>query len=239
MSIIANTKHIIILSLFLSAVSVEAQTFGFYRTSDPVIYTNDTFGVISHAKINNYLGSANELRLIKRVMNVPFGWEACICDIVQCHPPGIDSAIADYPSGLSNIDIMIYSHSIPGTGYITIRAEKVSNPNEHYDVVFGGAFNPIGIQQISTVADEFNLGQNYPNPFNPSTKINFSIAKSSFVMLKVYSILGSEVSTLVIQNLNSGKYELDFDASWLSSGMYYYVLRAGDYVSIKKMVLVR
>ncbi|MCK5088276.1 MAG: T9SS type A sorting domain-containing protein, partial [Melioribacteraceae bacterium] len=89
------------------------------------------------------------------------------------------------------------------------------------------------------IPDEFAISQNYPNPFNPSTTINFSIPKQSNVVLKVYDILGSEVATLFEGAKNAGNYEVDFNASNLASGMYIYTLRAGDFTTSKKMMLLK
>jgi hypothetical protein len=72
--------------------------------------------------------------------------------------------------------------------------------------------NPIGIKQISSVVNSFKLNQNYPNPFNPATKIGFAIPKSDYVDLRVYDILGREVSVLLSQQLNTGEYEIEFEA---------------------------
>ncbi len=100
-----------------------------------------------------------------------------------------------------------------------------------------------GISELTSVADVFSLAQNYPNPFNPSTKINFSIPKSGYVSLKVYDILGNEVSDLVNQNLTTGTYTVDFNAvsngNALSSGVYFYRLRTSDFSEVKKMYLVK
>ncbi len=86
---------------------------------------------------------------------------------------------------------------------------------------------------------KFELYQNYPNPFNPTTTIQFDIPKASFVTLKVYNILGREVATLVNEKREAGRYEAKFKASTLSSGVYFYRLQAGDYVSTKKFVLIK
>jgi len=100
-----------------------------------------------------------------------------------------------------------------------------------------------GVNEITSIADVFSLAQNYPNPFNPSTKINFSIPKSGFVSLKVYDIIGNEVSDLVSQDLTTGSYSVDFNASangnTLSSGVYFYRLRTSDFSEVKKMYLVK
>jgi hypothetical protein len=86
---------------------------------------------------------------------------------------------------------------------------------------------------------EFNLSQNYPNPFNPSTNIEFSLPKSEYVELKVFNLLGQEVSTLVSRKLNQGNHTYTFDGKNLASGIYYYQLVAGDYRQVKKMVLIK
>src|SRR5258706_10493658 len=121
------------LVLLIGCLNLHSQTFNFHRTSEAIVYGNDSSGLICHASVNNLTGSNNQLRLIKTTMNIPQGWEFCICDIVQCHPVGVDTAIADYPPGESMVDIIMYTHSVYGTGYLTVRAEKVSNVNEHYD----------------------------------------------------------------------------------------------------------
>jgi hypothetical protein len=100
--------------------------------------------------------------------------------------------------------------------------------------------NPIGIQPIgSNVPAVFALRQNYPNPFNPSTHIEFDLPKAEFVNLVIYNTLGQEVKTLLNENKNAGSYRIDFDASSLPSGTYFYRITAGDFVQTNKMVLVK
>jgi len=86
---------------------------------------------------------------------------------------------------------------------------------------------------------DFTLEQNYPNPFNPSTKIKYQIQVGGFVSLKVYDVLGKEVATLVNGEKSAGSYEIEFDASKLSSGVYFYNLRSGDFTQTNKMVLMK
>jgi len=94
---------------------------------------------------------------------------------------------------------------------------------------------------------EFILSQNYPNPFNPVTKIKYSIPSATLrqaqsdikITLKVYDVLGKEIATLVNEAKPAGTYEVEFDASDLTSGIYFYQLKAGDFVETKKMVLLR
>lgn len=93
--------------------------------------------------------------------------------------------------------------------------------------------------KTNEVPKDYNLLQNYPNPFNPKTSIKFAIPKSGLVMLKVYDVLGREVSELVNGFKTEGTYIVDFDASTLTSGMYFYKLEVNDFVAVKKMVLVK
>jgi endonuclease/exonuclease/phosphatase family metal-dependent hydrolase len=86
---------------------------------------------------------------------------------------------------------------------------------------------------------DFNLEQNYPNPFNPNTKIKYSVSEQSFVTMNVYDVLGNEVATLVNEYRPTGIYEVEFEATSLSSGVYFYKLQAGEYVVTKKMILMR
>jgi len=86
---------------------------------------------------------------------------------------------------------------------------------------------------------KFELVQNYPNPFNPSTTIKYQIANNSYVSMKVYDILGKEVATLVNATLKAGQYELQFNASSLTSGVYFYKIIAGNFTDTKKMLIIK
>jgi Secretion system C-terminal sorting domain len=95
------------------------------------------------------------------------------------------------------------------------------------------------VESSENIPITFNLFQNYPNPFNPSTTINFVIPQSSFVNLKVYDVLGKEVATLIDEYKQAGKYETEFNAANLPSGVYFYKLQAGSFISTKKMILLK
>jgi len=98
-----------------------------------------------------------------------------------------------------------------------------------------------GINQISELVPyEYRLSQNYPNPFNPVTNLEFGISKLGFVSLKIYDMLGKEVATLVNTNLNPGTYKYNYDASGLSSGIYFYKLTVdGNIIDTKRMMLLK
>ncbi len=86
---------------------------------------------------------------------------------------------------------------------------------------------------------EFSLRQNYPNPFNPSTNIEFALPEQAVVSLKVYNLLGREISTLVSGKLNAGIHKIEFNASGLSTGLYFYRIQAGSFMQTKKMMLIK
>ncbi len=111
----------------------------------------------------------------------------------------------------------------------TIKTDQETNPY----------ISLTGVKKISQNPVSYSLSQNYPNPFNPSTKINFSVQTTGLVTLKIYNILGQEVKTLVNYELKPGSYSAVFDASRLSSGVYFYTIHAGDFVQSKKMMLLK
>ena len=104
---------------------------------------------------------------------------------------------------------------------------------------FNGVFSYSDIVEVEFVPENYSLSQNYPNPFNPSTSISFTLIKSTFVTLKIYNILGNEMTTLVNQAMPGGKHKIKFDAKNLPSGVYLYTLTAGDFVDTKKMLLMK
>jgi hypothetical protein len=88
-------------------------------------------------------------------------------------------------------------------------------------------------------AQEFTLAQNYPNPFNPSTVISYHVPRIVFVTLKIYDVLGREVKTLVHGQQNAGNHSIVFDASTLTSGIYFYRLLAGTFAETKTLIVLR
>ncbi|MBS1514529.1 MAG: Cys-Gln thioester bond-forming surface protein [Bacteroidetes bacterium] len=99
--------------------------------------------------------------------------------------------------------------------------------------------NSVGIGSNGSTVTDYSLAQNYPNPFNPATTISFSIPKQDFVSLKVYNTLGKEVATLVSEVKPTGVYDVTFDASTLSSGVYFYKLETSSFSEVKRMVLMK
>ena len=114
------------------------------------------------------------------------------------------------------------------------------------DIITGGDFiakisnTVLGITtEKPTIPNYFNISQNYPNPFNPTTVINYSVPRSNMVTIRVYDILGNETATLVNEEKPAGSYSINFNASRLSSGVYFYRMQAGSFVETKKLILMK
>ncbi|MCK9409432.1 MAG: T9SS type A sorting domain-containing protein [Bacteroidetes bacterium] len=146
-----------------------------------------------------------------------------------------------------------YQVNTEGIGTVTVRLKLVVESTVDAQYRLGNKHNTESITALgktngrkkqvgyqgSLAVKEFTLSQNYPNPFNPTTTINYALPKATNVSLKVYDVLGKEVVTLVGRYQESGRYTIEFDASKVSSGMYIYKLKAGDYTETKKMMLIK
>ncbi len=97
----------------------------------------------------------------------------------------------------------------------------------------------VGVNVLSELPEQYSLSQNYPNPFNPTTIIVYGIREKTNVELKLFDVLGREVKTIINSEQAAGYYEIEFIASRLASGVYFYRLQAGDFVETKKMVLLK
>jgi hypothetical protein len=142
-------------------------------------------------------------------------------------------------------DSIITSDSLTLTGFTNAQYYwKVASINSGGTGIFSSVWkftvNPNGIIGIaSDIPKEFKLHNNYPNPFNPITKIKFEVPKNSIVKISIYDITGREMRILVNSNYIPGTYEVIFDASTLSSGIYFYRMQTNSFNSVKRMVLIK
>jgi hypothetical protein len=205
---------------FLSTIEVDPDTIPANGTSQ---------GVITISPKNNsdtLLASGKQVILI----NTGAGTLGSVIDLGDgTYEAAITSPIAE---GSDTISAIVIS----GTDTVTIFWKAI--------VTYA---NPTSIDENKLTPHSFYLYQNSPNPFNPTTKIKYIIPnvivsrvkQSQFVTLKVYDVLGNEVAILVNKEQEAGTYEVEFDASSLSSGTYFYKLQAGSFVDTRKMILLK
>jgi len=102
-----------------------------------------------------------------------------------------------------------------------------------------GTIQVSSVEEIDFPPTVFSLSQNYPNPFNPNTTIHFTVPQNNQVTLKIFDVMGKEVATLINEEKSEGNYEIEFNATNLPSGIYFYQLRAGSFNQTKKMLLLK
>ena len=201
-----------------------------YTTSNIVWDNNDLYSEGNQSSCLVSIGSTKYNTLAE--------WQAMGKDLnsINEFPHFIDGNLHIDKSVPTNLE----SHGIPIVGIdvdFDGDARSADLPDIGADEFDGTAI--VGVKDKSNQPSSFALLQNYLNPFNPSTKINFSIPKSSFVNLKVYDILGREVATLINEEKPAGGYQVDFDASQFSSGIYFYKITAYNYTKVRKMLLLK
>ncbi|MDZ4712833.1 MAG: YCF48-related protein, partial [bacterium] len=136
---------------------------------------------------------------------------------------------ANFPPALMK-SMNLYNDSI---GWVVGGGGKIINTTNGGQTMVNVTVNE------NTLPKKFALEQNYPNPFNPETNIKFDLPEDNFVTIKVYDILGKEVFTLLNDFRNAGRYSINFNGSNFASGIYYYKIKAGEFESIRKMILIK
>ncbi len=135
-------------------------------------------------------------------------------------------------------DTLVVTNLRAGTATITVTATDVDN--SRITTSFNVTTSGVGVEVAQTaIPTVYSLSQNYPNPFNPSTTIEFGLPTASNVTLKVYNMLGEEVASIVNQAMNAGYHTVTFDGSKFTSGMYIYRITAGNFVQVKKMMMLK
>ena len=153
-------------------------------------------------------------------------------------------------SSLTSYENISYQVNTNGIGNRTVKlklsiTENLNSETYSLSKIFSDN-SPLAKSKINEVSWQSNLAikdyaleQNYPNPFNPNTTIRYQLPKDGFLTLKIYDILGNEITTLVNENKTKGRYEVNFNASSLASGVYLYKLQIGDFINTKKMIFLK
>jgi len=197
-----------------------------------ILYDNGVFHNPPRTRVVEYEVDEDLFKLVKR-------WE-------YKRTPAV------YSFAMGNAQRLPNGNTIIGWGSYTKTATEVGpNGNLLYDISLPSGMWSYRVFRYETdgvvtnsgennsFANSFELSQNYPNPFNPVTRINYTVAKAVYVNITVYNILGQEVKTIVNKFTPAGHYSVNFDGRGLTSGVYFYRINAGDFVSVKKMTLIQ
>ncbi len=189
--------------------------------------------------------------VVRTINNLPVNWTSSLCFGINCFAPGLDSVVTEPPFGdpLEPGDTLYASLHITalqndGTANVQIQVGTLQDPTDRVTLDFTATTSPVSVEDENEVVKDYYLSQNFPNPFNPSSRIEFNLASDSKVTLKVFNLLGEEVTTLVNGNLVSGKHFVDFNGLNLNSGVYLYRINASgsdgrNYSDTKKMTLIK
>ena len=183
----------------------------------PYVSNHSKISTVSNVKINILCSDSWATNVIGIGLNLP--------DIAP-------STTVSSTSGTIGID-----STFPG--YFNLKFEIMSDDWTYWTDSMQVIISPTGIDEHANKPLTFNLEQNYPNPFNPTTSIQYSIASSQFVKLKVFNVLGQEIQTLVNAEKPAGNYQVAFNAADLPSGVYFYRIQAGSFNQVRKMILIK
>ena len=196
----------------------------------------------SHAKLLNTLNTTSPYEIksfIKTKSGVASAKVYWRTDTTQAYnivnmTQSLDTFRANIPAQTLGTNIYYYISATSNSGKTSTK--PLTAPSGYIKFVID---NPTSVNSNASVPGNFTLSQNYPNPFNPTTKLEFGISNLGFVSLKVYDVLGNEIRTLVNEMKSPGVYNVEFNGSNLSSGMYFYKLTAGEFSEVKKMTLLK
>ena len=152
-------------------------------------------------------------------------------DLLSELPPGEVGRVGDF--------VLILNENCVGGHNIKFGLSFAGNGKWFWKDSFNLQLIPVGISEIEPIPQSYTLSQNFPNPFNPVTVIRYSLPTEGFVTLSIFDINGRLIDMLVNEVLPAGYYELDWNASNVSSGIYFYRLKSGGFTKTKKMVLLK
>ncbi len=215
-------------------------TFTFHLEGDSGVTGPVGQTIYAHGNFINSSDDTAVIRAIRAEENLPAGWASSIC-IDVCYPPTTDTAIFYLPPGDTQSYVMyFYTDSLPGSGDILMRFENVTSPTNSFQQRFYCTTLLSGISSTGTdIPESYFLDQNYPNPFNPTTLIKFGVQKAGKVTLRIYDLSGRFISELVNAKLGAGSYEVNFGGQNLPSGAYIYRIESDQFVSTRKMLLIK
>jgi hypothetical protein len=219
-----------------------AETGVWYDGSNWAIYNQNLAAIPENSAYNVYVHSGSEDFVHTATAgNIISNWTVIDNPELNSNPNAIFFVTQNWnPGGTGGIyndaEIGVW---YDGSKWAVFNQNLAAMPEGASFNVYLASDGVTGVDDNKVLADAYQLEQNYPNPFNPATTIKYSIAENSFVTLKVYDILGNEAAELVNEEKSAGTYNLQFDGTKLSSGVYYYPLTAHGISQTKKMILMK
>ncbi|NNG26717.1 MAG: T9SS type A sorting domain-containing protein [Ignavibacteriaceae bacterium] len=235
---------LMVLALFNFNISAQDLEVIYHETT---IYEPPGTEIVFDIEIINISALEQTVFLVRTLNNLPagLGWTSSLCFGELCFSPTQDSVATAppnpepplQPGDTLEASVHVFTMNNIGTAYVQVQIGTFRNPGDRTTIDYTATTDlTVGVE------DEFNLNsyeleQNYPNPFNPSTQINYNVGESGLVNLKVYNILGKEVTTLVNEYKPTGRHKVSFDGNDLSSGVYIYRLSVNEFTKTRKMIL--
>jgi len=205
-----------------------------------------TMEIVIDFEVINISSFVQTIFEVRTVNDLPSGWTSSLCFGELCFSSTTDS-VATTPDFLTpplnpgdtlktSLHVFTDQTSI-GTANVQIEVGTFRSPDDRTTLNFTATTDPTVSVNDENILNSYSLSQNYPNPFNPSTRIIYNVGESGLVQMKVYNILGVEVDALVDEEKSAGSYSVDFNASKLSSGVYFYSISVNNFTQTRKMIL--
>jgi hypothetical protein len=231
------------LILFLIPGNIFAQDITFVPHDT---FLSDTLGaeIIFLIDVTNVSQTDQTVFVVRTINDLPANWNSALC-FDLCFASFVDSIATtiDFgstpltPGETREVSLHVFTSMNTGTANVQLQAGTFHNPDNRITVDFTATAIATSVENEGEQPKEYFLEQNYPNPFNPTTKISYGIREAGVVNLKVYNILGSEVTTLVNEYKSAGNYEVSFGKNELASGIYIYRLTVNNFIQTRKMIL--
>ena len=226
----------------LAWTDYRAGTFGSY-----VGYFPD-FGMRLYPIVDSLRSTGGDITINMMVPSVKLYTDTVLVTSAITPTPAAGTLNITYPNtnrltafpGQVPIRIQATGGVTPGSYVLTVTAKGPNGTPVHVrtaTIIVGTSVTGVG--NISSVNNRYELSQNYPNPFNPTTNIDYYLLKQSNVKITVYDLVGKEITAVKYEKQDAGKHSMVFNAGNLGSGVYFYKIEAGDFVDIKKMILVK
>lgn len=207
---------------------------------------SDTVGaeIVFYIELKNISQEEQTVFVVRTINILPDEWESSLC-FDFCFASFIDSIATteDFfsepldPGEIREVSLHVFTLENPGVANVQLQAGTFKNPQDRITIDFVAAATLSSVDYEQQYLTDYYLAQNFPNPFNPSTQISFGLKKEGTVSIKIFDILGRKMAEIINEFLPAGIYTIPFDASALSSGVYFYKITANDFVQTRKMIL--